>query len=396
MPLRASASTRMTQGRIDENHNASWPLAVLRGVAGARRRGVRQRATRAARSTGSSGGDRGEHRARRHAQRRGRHVPAARSTSEWAARFKEQAGTTVNYQGIGSGGGIAQFTAGTVDFGATDSPMKRRGDRGGQEEGRPVHIPTVLGAVTVSYNVAGREKGLKLDGATIADIFLGKIKKWNDPAIAGAEPGRDAAGHRHHGLPPLRRVGHDEELHRRSSPTTRPSGRTARRRQDGQVADRHRRQGQRRRRRLRQADRRASVGYVEQAYALQNNFTFARSRTRPASSSRRRSRRPRRPARALTSPADLRFSTINAPGGGLPDHRASRSSSSTRTCARPGMTQGQGEARVKAWLDYALGDGQQVAPRSSQYAPLPDDRSTARPQASATACSATGSRSPAS
>ena len=56
----------------------------------------------------------------------------------------------------------------------------------------PVHVPTVFGAVTISYNVSGVEKGLKLDGATAADIFLGKIKKWNDPAIAEPEPGRQA------------------------------------------------------------------------------------------------------------------------------------------------------------------------------------------------------------
>ena len=79
--------------------------------------------------------------------------------NEWAARFKDKAGTTVNYQGIGSGGGIAQFTAGTVDFGATDSAMKRRGARRAPRRATAVHVPTVLGAVTVSYNVAGVEDG---------------------------------------------------------------------------------------------------------------------------------------------------------------------------------------------------------------------------------------------
>src|SRR4051812_46612956 len=103
---------------------------------------------------------------------------------EWAARFKDKAGTTVNYQGIGSGGGIAQFTAGTVDFGATDSAMKDEEISAAKAKGDPVHIPTVMGAVTVSYNVEGLKSGLKLDGATIADIFLGKIKTWNDPKIA--------------------------------------------------------------------------------------------------------------------------------------------------------------------------------------------------------------------
>src|SRR3954447_20843560 len=103
---------------------------------------------------------------------------------EWAARLKDKDGLTVNYQGIGSGGGISQFTAGTVDFGATDSAMEDSEVAAAKKKGDPVHIPSVFGAVTVSYNVNGVDKGLKLDGATVADIFLGKIKKWNDPAIA--------------------------------------------------------------------------------------------------------------------------------------------------------------------------------------------------------------------
>src|SRR6266566_5079903 len=102
---------------------------------------------------------------------------------EWASRFKSKTGTTVNYNAIGSGGGIAQFTTNTVDFGATDSAMKDEEIKAAQKNGTPVHVPTVFGAITVSYNISGVKKGLKLDGPTTADIFLGKIKKWNDPAI---------------------------------------------------------------------------------------------------------------------------------------------------------------------------------------------------------------------
>ena len=109
---------------------------------------------------------------------------------EWAARFKETNGTTVNYQAIGSGGGIAQFSAGTVDFGASDAPMKDDEIATAQKKGSdPVHVPTVLGAVTISYNVDGVQQGLKLDGKTAADIFLGKVKKWNDPEIARQNSG---------------------------------------------------------------------------------------------------------------------------------------------------------------------------------------------------------------
>src|SRR3954470_604733 len=113
---------------------------------------------------------------------------------EWASRFKDKNGTTVNYNPIGSGGGIAQFTANTVDFGATDSAMEDSELKAAEKTGQPVHVPTVFGAVTISYNVNGVDKGLKLDGATAADIFLGKIKKWDDPAIKNLNPSVDLPG----------------------------------------------------------------------------------------------------------------------------------------------------------------------------------------------------------
>src|SRR5512144_100556 len=100
---------------------------------------------------------------------------------EWGARFKDKTGTTINYQGIGSGGGVAQFTAGTVDFGASDAAMTDDEVEAASKKGEPVHVPSVFGAVTVSYNLDGVDKGLKLDGPTVANIFLGKVKKWNDP-----------------------------------------------------------------------------------------------------------------------------------------------------------------------------------------------------------------------
>ena len=92
-----------------------------------------------------------------------------------------------NYQSIGSGGGIRQISAGTVDFGATDGPMTDA-----QMESAPgylYHIPTVLGAVAVIYNLEGVDSPLKFSGKVIADIFLGNIKTWNDPAIQKDNPG---------------------------------------------------------------------------------------------------------------------------------------------------------------------------------------------------------------
>ena len=92
----------------------------------------------------------------------------------------------VNYQAIGSGGGIEQFTNKTVDFGASDAPMKD--EQMQNAGGDPQHIATVGGAVVATYNVEGVQSGLKLKGQTLADIFQGKITKWNDPAIAQDNP----------------------------------------------------------------------------------------------------------------------------------------------------------------------------------------------------------------
>ena len=93
----------------------------------------------------------------------------------------------INYQSIGSGGGIQQLTSGTVDFGASDGPMTD--EQLSKVSGKVFHIPTVLGAVVPTYNVTGVTGELKFSGDVLADIFLGNIKKWNDPRLAKANPG---------------------------------------------------------------------------------------------------------------------------------------------------------------------------------------------------------------
>jgi phosphate transport system substrate-binding protein len=100
--------------------------------------------------------------------------------AKWAEAYKSQSGIGLNYQSIGSGGGIKQIEAKTVDFGASDMPLKPED----LEKNGLMQFPTVIGGVVPVINVAGIEPGtLKLDGATLADIYLGKITKWNDPAI---------------------------------------------------------------------------------------------------------------------------------------------------------------------------------------------------------------------
>lgn len=93
----------------------------------------------------------------------------------------------INYQSIGSGGGITQLQSGTVDFGASDGPMND--EQLAKTPFKVFHIPTVLGAVVPVYNIPGVTAELKFTPDVLADIFLGKIKKWNDPRLAKANPG---------------------------------------------------------------------------------------------------------------------------------------------------------------------------------------------------------------
>jgi len=95
---------------------------------------------------------------------------------------------SVNYQAIGSGGGIKQFTAGTVDFGASDVPMTDAELTAAGGASSLVEVPTILGVVSIAYNLPSVSK-LQLDGATLANIFLGKVKTWDDPSIAAQNAG---------------------------------------------------------------------------------------------------------------------------------------------------------------------------------------------------------------
>jgi phosphate transport system substrate-binding protein len=97
-------------------------------------------------------------------------------------------GLTVNYQPVGSGAGITALEGKTVDFGASDPPLKAEDVSALEKVGPVQQIPMFLGAITISYNVPGVKSGVKLDGKTIADIFLGKVKTWNDAEIAALNP----------------------------------------------------------------------------------------------------------------------------------------------------------------------------------------------------------------
>jgi phosphate transport system substrate-binding protein len=108
--------------------------------------------------------------------------------SKWFSEYSQQHPTVkINYQSIGSGGGIRQVSEGTVDFGASDGPMTDQQLAGAKV--KVMHIPTVLGAVVPVYNIPGVDKDLNFSSDVIADIYLGKISKWNDPRIVKDNPG---------------------------------------------------------------------------------------------------------------------------------------------------------------------------------------------------------------
>ncbi|HEX5042672.1 MAG TPA: phosphate ABC transporter substrate-binding protein PstS [Candidatus Polarisedimenticolaceae bacterium] len=113
--------------------------------------------------------------------------------SKWFAEYnKLHPNVQINYQSIGSGGGIRQLTNQTVFFGATDGPMTADQIAGA---GRKIlHLPTVLGAVVPVYNIPGVDAELKFTGPVLADVFLGKVTRWNDPAIAQLNPGVNLPG----------------------------------------------------------------------------------------------------------------------------------------------------------------------------------------------------------
>ncbi|HEY3013390.1 MAG TPA: phosphate ABC transporter substrate-binding protein PstS [Gemmatimonadales bacterium] len=107
--------------------------------------------------------------------------------TKWFDAYHKETGVRINYQSIGSGGGIRQFIEGTVDFGASDAPMTD--EQVAAVKGNVRHIPTVLGAVVATYNLPAVKTPLRFDGRTLADIFLGRITRWRDRRLAALNPG---------------------------------------------------------------------------------------------------------------------------------------------------------------------------------------------------------------
>ena len=196
--------------------------------------------------------------------------------AKWAEAYKAKTGTSMNYQSIGSGGGIKQITAKTVDFGASDMPLKPDNlAKNGLQQ-----FPMVIGGIVLVVNLQGIKPGqLKLDGATLAAIYLGRVAKWNDPAIAKLNPGTSlpdkaiATVHRSDGSGTNFIFTHylssvDPEFNSKVGENTSvefPGG-LGGKGNEGVAALTSRTDG--------------AIGYVEYAYALQNKMNFTQLRNR--------------------------------------------------------------------------------------------------------------------
>jgi len=231
--------------------------------------------------------------------------------SKWFDQYaKVDASVRFNYQSIGSGGGQKQILAQTVDFGASDGPMSD--DNLAKAPGKILHIPTVAGAVVVTYNLLGQPK-LKLDGPVVADIFLGKITKWNDARIAGLNPGvklpdadlvvvhrSDGSGTSYIFTDYLSTVSKDwEATVGRNASVKWPTGLGAKGNEGvaGQVKNLP-----------------GSIGYVELAYAHQNKLPFAELKNAAGIFVTASLESVTEALATAKIPEDFRFSMVNAPG----------------------------------------------------------------------------------
>ncbi len=282
--------------------------------------------------------------------------------SKWFDEYaKVDPSVRFNYQSIGSGGGQQQILAETVDFGASDGPMSE--ENLAKAPRKILHLPTVAGAVVVIYNLADSPK-LKLDGAVLADVFLGKITRWNDPRVAALNPGvalpaqdlivvhrSDGSGTSYIFTDYLSKVSRDWETRVGHNTSVKwPTGLGAKGNEGvaGQVKQLP-----------------GSIGYVELAYAHQNKLAFAEIRNSsgefvtPSLAS---------VTEALASaevPDDFRFSMVNPPG-----EKAYPVSGATWLLVYQQQKDAAKGRKLVEFLNWAIKQGEGMA-SSLDYAPLP-------------------------
>jgi phosphate transport system substrate-binding protein len=285
--------------------------------------------------------------------------------TKWFEAYKKvDPSVDINYQSIGSGGGIKNLINQTVDFGASDKPMDDAALA--TAPGKILHIPIVAGGVAIIYNLPGDPK-LKLDGDVLANIYLGNITKWNDPKIAALNPGVDLPDaaivpvHRADGsgtsfiftdyLSSVNPAWGDSVG--KGSSVKWPAGIGLAAKGSEGVA------GQ-----VKQIP--GGIGYAELAYADQNKIPYADMKN---SSGNFISPAPDSVSAALSTakiPDDFRFSMVNAPG----DQAYPISGASWVLVYQKSKNADNGPKLV-AFLKWAVTEGQKISP-SLDYAPLPD------------------------
>jgi phosphate transport system substrate-binding protein len=279
-------------------------------------------------------------------------------------------GLTVNYQSVGSGAGITALEGKTVDFGASDPPLKPADIVTLEKVGPVQQIPMFLGAITVSYNLPGVKSGLKLDGTTIADIFSGKVKSWDDAEVKALNPGVSLPStaitviHRSDSSgttagftgflaavdPEWKsKVGEGKDVQWPTGTGAKGNAGVA-----GAVAQTT-----------------GAVGYVEQAYALQHKFTTA--------SVKNKAGKYVEPALASTSaaaegvevPANLGFKIKNPSSPAAYPITSQTFVVVYKDMCKAGVPGGEAAAKgVVSFLNYGLGSGQSVLSQAD-YAALP-------------------------
>jgi len=293
---------------------------------------------------------------------------AAPVYQQWASSLP---GLTVNYQAVGSGAGITALESKTVDFGASDPPLKPADEQAIAKNGSPaVQIPMFLGAITVSYNLPGVRSGMKLDGKTIADIYLGKVKAWNDAEIRALNPGislpstpitvihrSDSSGTTAGFTGFLAAV--DPEFKSKvgeGKDVPWPTG-TGAKGNAGVAAAVQQTTG--------------AVGYVEQAYALQHNFTYAAVKNKaerfvlPSLASTSAA------AQGVTVPANLGIKITNPPGPASYPITSQTFIVVNQDLCKAGTPGGEAAAKgVVKFIAYGLSAGQPVLAQAD-YASLP-------------------------
>src|SRR5579883_1374891 len=292
---------------------------------------------------------------------------------KWVAEYTKAAGGDINYQGLGSGAGIRNMTDKAVDFGCTDAFMTDKQLEGAKKAGGDVvHVPLAMGAIAVAYNVPGvdKEKPLNFTAELLADIYMGKVKKWDDPKIQELNPGvalPDKAIAPVHRSDPSGSTSIFTEFLSKHSPewkstvgtgvsVTFPSGIGIGEDKTAGVAGS-----------ITKAE--GSIGYIELFYALQNKIPFgsvknsAGKMIKPSMDSV--SAAGAGLVEAKKVPGDLRYSLVDAPGP-----EAYPLSGTTWAVLLVNQPAEQGKA-LKAFLSWVLTKGQDYA-KALDYAPLPE------------------------